>query len=143
MDDSLSRQNSPSGGLTSALASEACAPGEGSPQPIGAPEDWMMPFSDFLQRGNLPDGATDARRLVQRAKSYKLAGGQIYRRSASGVLLQCVPPKEGKKLLLDIHAGIYAHHAAPRALVVKSFRHGFYWPTALTDARDIIRTCKG
>ena len=103
----------------------------------------MTPFSDFLQRGILPDDATDARRLVRRAKGYKLVGGQIYHRSASRVLLRCVAPKEGKKLLLDIHVGIYAHHAALRALIVKSFRHGFYWPTALTDARDIVRTCKG
>jgi hypothetical protein len=103
----------------------------------------MMPFSDFLQHGILPDDATDARRLVRRAKSYKLVGGQIYRQSASRVLFWCVAPEEGKKLLLDIHTSISAHHAAPRALVGKAFRHGFYWPTALADAWDIVRTCKG
>lgn len=69
--------------------------------------------------------------------------GQLYHWSASEVLLRCVSPKEGKKLLLDIHASIYTHHAAPRALVGKAFRHGFYWPTALTDARDLVRACKG
>lgn len=46
--------------------------------------------------------------------------------------------EEGKELLCDIHAGICVHHAALRALIRKAFRHGFYWPTALAHARNII-----
>jgi hypothetical protein len=51
--------------------------------------------------------------------------------------------KEGSELLLDIHGGVCAHHAGPCTLMEKAFRHSFYWPTALVDARDLIRTCKG
>src|SRR6185312_13108108 len=43
----------------------------------------------------------------------------------------------------DIHAGVCGHHAAPRTLVGNAFRQGFYWPTAVADATDVVRTCEG
>jgi hypothetical protein len=57
--------------------------------------------------------------------------------------MKCIPTKQGKELLLEIHAGISGHHAAPQSLVGKAFRHGFYWPTALRDVEEVVRTCKG
>jgi hypothetical protein len=44
------------------------------------------------------------------------------------------PPKEGKALLLDVHEGVCEHHASSRSMVRKALRHGFYWPTATSDA---------
>ena len=32
---------------------------------------------------------------------------------------------------------------APRSLVRKTFRQGFYWPTALRDAEEVVRRCEG
>ena len=32
-------------------------------------------------------------------------------------------------------------HIATRALVGKAFREGFYWPLAMADAHDVVRTC--
>ena len=56
--------------------------------------------------------------------------------------MKCILTDQGKQLLLEVHVGIYGHHAAPRSLVKKAFRQGFYWPTALRDAED-IRRCEG
>ena len=69
---------------------------------------------------------------------------ELYKRSSSeaGILMKCIPIAQGKELLLEIHAGIYEHHAAPRSLVGKAFRQGFYWPTALRNAEEIVRACK-
>jgi transposase InsO family protein len=38
---------------------------------------------------------------------------------------------------------VCGHHAAPRTLVGNAFRQGFYWPTAVADANEIVRTCEG
>ncbi len=46
-------------------------------------------------------------------------------------------------MLLEIHQGECGHHASSRALVAKVFRHGFYWPSALNQAEDIVRKCEG
>ena len=51
--------------------------------------------------------------------------------------MKCVPASRGKQILLEVHAGIYGHHAPPRSLVEKTFRQGFYWPTALRDAEEL------
>jgi hypothetical protein len=50
---------------------------------------------------------------------------------------------QGRELLRDIHTGVCGHHAAPRTLVGNAFRQGSYWPTAVADANEIVRTCEG
>jgi hypothetical protein len=77
------------------------------------------------------------------AKSFTLVDGELYKSAASGILQRCVPIPEGRELLRDIHAGICGHHATPRTLVGNAFRQGIYWPTAVADASEIVRTCEG
>jgi hypothetical protein len=77
------------------------------------------------------------------AKSFTLVDGELYKRATSGVLQRCIPIPEERELLRDIHVGVCGHHAAPRTLVGNAFRQGFYWPTAIADASEIVRTCKG
>jgi transposase InsO family protein len=77
------------------------------------------------------------------AKSLTLINGELYKRAASGVLQQCIPIPQGRELIRDIHAGVCGHHAAPRTLVGNAFRQGFYWPTAVSDASEVVRTCEG
>ena len=56
---------------------------------------------------------------------------------------RCIPIPEGKELICHIHAGVCGHHAALRTLVGIAFWQGFYWPTAVADATDVVRTCEG
>jgi hypothetical protein len=53
------------------------------------------------------------------------------------------PIPHGHKLIRDIHAGVCGHHAAPRTLVGNAFRQGFYCPTAVADANEIVLTYEG
>nr|CAE03541.2 OSJNBa0060D06.7 [Oryza sativa Japonica Group]CAE04515.1 OSJNBb0059K02.25 [Oryza sativa Japonica Group] len=53
-----------------------------------------------------------------------------------------VNQEQGVELLADIHAGECGAHSASRTLVGKAFRQGFYWPTALNDAVDLVRRCR-
>jgi hypothetical protein len=46
------------------------------------------------------------------------------------------------RILKDIHAGVCGHHASSRAIAAKAFRAGFYWLTAIEDAKDIVRKCE-
>jgi hypothetical protein len=57
--------------------------------------------------------------------------------------MRCIPGDQGRELLQEIHAGTCGHHARPRTLVVKAFRQGFYWPTAVADSKNIVRRCEG
>ena len=70
-------------------------------------------------------------------------GNKLYKRSPSGVLMKYVPTDQGKQLVLEVHAGICGHHVALRSLVGKAFHQGFYCPTALREAEEVIRWCEG
>ena len=48
-----------------------------------------------------------------------------------------------KEILNEIHLGCCGNHATSRTLVGKAFRTGFYWPTALKDAEELVKKCKG
>ena len=56
--------------------------------------------------------------------------------------MRCISREQGNKLLADIHDGDCGHHSSSRTLVGKAFRSGFYWPTALNDAAELVRSCK-
>jgi ribonuclease HI len=111
------------------------------PAPSGV--DSRNKYIAWMDRGELPSDRSEARRIARMAKSFALIDGELYKRAASGILQRCVPIPEGRELLRDIHAGICGHHAAPRTLVGNAFRQGFYWPTAVADASEIVRTCEG
>jgi uncharacterized protein YbjT (DUF2867 family) len=49
----------------------------------------------------------------------------------------------GARAPSDIHTGVCGHHAAPHTLVGNALRQVFYWPTAVADASEIVRTCEG
>jgi hypothetical protein len=112
----------------------------GSPSPE---TDWQKPISEYLRLGTILDDETKNQCLAHKAKGYLCHNDELYRCNTLGVLQWCIPPKEGKVLLLDIHEGICGHHASSRSMNGKAFRHSFYWPTEANNAAQIIRSCRG
>ena len=43
-----------------------------------------------------------------------------------------------KQKLLEIQSGSCGNHVASRSLVGKAFRASFYWPTAITNIKDLV-----
>jgi hypothetical protein len=110
-------------------------------------EDWRGPFIDFIRDLILPAGvdpkSAAAARVMRRSKGFALVEDNLYRRGArSGVLMKCVTTEEGQDILREIHEGVCGNHAASRMLVGKAFRAGFWWPTAVSDAEDLVRRCQ-
>ena len=97
----------------------------------------------YILHKKLPADSTEARRITRRSKAFTVINGELYKRNISGVLQRCIDPEDGKAILLDIHTGTCGHHASSRALVAKAFRAGFYWPTAMQEAEDMVRRCLG
>jgi hypothetical protein len=112
-------------------------------KPVPSTGDWRDIYIAWMDRGELPSDRSEARHIARMAKSFTLVDGELYKRAASGVLQRCIPIPQGRELLRDIHAGVCGHHATPRTLVGNAFRQGFYWPTAIADASEIVRTCEG
>ncbi|XP_010227152.1 uncharacterized protein LOC100834880 [Brachypodium distachyon] len=102
-----------------------------------------QPIMSYLKDGSLPKEEVSARQIQRRAKAYTIINGELYKRSVTNILQQCVEPAEGQEILRDIHQGECGHHASSRTLVGKAFQHGFYWPSALQEAEDVVRKCNG
>jgi ribonuclease HI/transposase InsO family protein len=111
-------------------------------EPTPSEGDWRDKYIAWMDRGELPSDRSEARHITRMAKSFTLVDGELYKRAASGVLQRCVPIPQGRQLLQDTHAGVCGHHTAPHTLVGNAFRQGFYWPTAVADASEIVRTCE-
>jgi hypothetical protein len=90
----------------------------------------------------LPEDTVQAKRIIRRSKAFVVLQGKLYKRSITGVLQRCVTPQEGQEILRDIHTGVCGHHASSKSIAAKAFCAGFYWLTAIEDAKDIVRKCE-
>jgi ribonuclease HI len=106
------------------------------------PDAWISKIRDYLKDNFLPEDQAPAERIVRMAKRYTVVEGDLYRRGANGILMRCITQEEGHDLLAEIHGGECGSHSSSCTLVGKAFRHGFYWPTALQDAAELVRSCK-
>jgi hypothetical protein len=102
---------------------------------------WTKPYLAYLIRGELPEDTIYRRQIIRRSKAFTIINGELYKRSTTGVLQRCIAPEDGIALLRDIHEGTYGHHASSQTLIAKAFRTGFYWLSALHDARNIVQHC--
>jgi hypothetical protein len=102
---------------------------------------WMKPYLAYLIRDELPEDTIHRRQIMQRSKGFTIIQEELYKRSTTGVLQRCIIPEDGIALLRDIHEGTCGHHESSRTLVAKAFRSGFYWLSALHDAKNIVERC--
>jgi hypothetical protein len=106
-------------------------------------DDWRKPFIDFILDQLVPDDKVERERITRRSANYLVIGSDLYKKAAStGILMKCILRSEGLQLLAEIHSGECGCHTASTNLVGKAYRSGFYWPTAITDAKDLMKKCK-
>jgi hypothetical protein len=110
--------------------------------PQSGPDAWISEIRDYLKENILPEDHVSAERIVRLAKCYAVVERDLYRRGANGILMQCITQEDGRELLTEIHGGECGSHSSSRTLVGKVLRHGFYWPTALQDAAEMVKSCK-
>jgi hypothetical protein len=112
------------------------------PETQASPDTWITEIRTYLKDNILPDDMTSADRIAHLAKRYTLVEGDLYRRGTNGVLMRCITREEGCEMLAEVHGGECGNHASSCTLVGKAFQHRFYWPTALQDAVELVKTCK-
>jgi hypothetical protein len=107
-------------------------------------DDWRKPFIDFILDQLVSDDKAEREHITRQSANYVVIGTDLYRKAAStSVLTKCILRSEGLQLLAEIHSGECGCHATSTNLVGKAYRSGFYWPTAMTDAKDLVKRCKG
>ena len=57
---------------------------------------WTEPFLAYLNWKELPEDQNEACCIVRCSKSYKVHDGELYKKSATGVLQRCISEEEGR-----------------------------------------------
>jgi hypothetical protein len=104
--------------------------------------DWILELKAFLISGKHPEEESEAERIVRQAIGYCIKDNDLYQCRQSGIALKCISTHEGQELLRDIHAGECGHHSSAGTLAKKAYRSGFYWPSTLSDAAEMVKRCE-
>jgi ribonuclease HI len=125
-------------------ASPTDVPGRRDVLMTEAADDWSLDFIAYIVEKHVPEDKVECEKIVRHVANYVVIITELYRRSASnGILMKCILRSEGLELLQEIHGGECDNHAASADLMGKAYKSGFYWPTALDDAQELVRWCKG
>jgi hypothetical protein len=95
----------------------------------------------FLRGHYEPQSKEENKRMSLRGRSYEIRRDNLYKSGVCTPLLKCISTEEGKDLLQQIHSGMCSSHIGTRRLGTKAFHQGFYWPTAVGHAEEIVRRC--
>ena len=103
---------------------------------------WMDPIWDYLVEGTLPSDPKEASKLGARSARFIVYQGTLYKRGFSTPILKCVGKEDANYILRGVHEGVCGNHIGARTLSGKTLRQGYYWPTMLKDATELVRKCK-
>ena len=110
--------------------------------PIMTAPSWMDPIWDYLLNGIFPSDPKEASKLRARSARFSLLRGTLYKRGFSTPLLKCIGKEDANYVLREVHEGICGNHIGAQALARKTLRQGYYWPTMLKDATELVRKCR-
>ena len=109
---------------------------------VGFKPSWMDLIWDYIIDGHLPDNPKEAAKVRARSVRFTNHKGSLYKRGFFTPILKCIAGKDTEYVLREVHEGICGNHIEARALAGKVLRQGYYWPTILKDATDLVKKCR-
>ena len=110
--------------------------------PVTSEPSWMDPIWDYLKGGLLPSDPKEAAKLRTRSAKFTIHKERLYKRGFFAPILKCIEGRDADYVLKEVHEGVCRNHIGAWALERKVLRQGYYWPTILRDATDLVRKCK-
>ena len=110
--------------------------------PVTSEPSWMDPIWDYLIGGLLPSDLKEVAKLRTRSARFTVHKGRLYKRGFFAPIHKCIEGRDADYVLKEVHEGVYGNHIGAWALAGKVLRQGYYWPTILRDATDLVRKCK-
>ena len=110
--------------------------------PVESVPSWMDPIWDYINDGTLPDDPKEAAKIRARSARFTNHKGSLYKRGFFKPFLKCITGEDTEYVLREVHEGICRNHIGARTLAGKVLRQGYYWPTILKDATDLVNKCR-
>ena len=102
---------------------------------------WMDPIWDYFIEGLLLNDPKEASKLRSRFARFTIHRGALYKRGFFTPILKCITKEDADYVLREVHEGVCGNHIGARTLAGKVLRQGYYWPTMLRDATELVRKC--
>ena len=109
---------------------------------VGSVPSWMDPIWDYINDGTLLDDPKEAAKIRVRSSRFTNHKGSLYKRGFFTPFQKCIAGEDIEYVLRELHEGIYRNHIGARTLAGKVLRQGYYWPTVLKDATDLVKRCR-
>ena len=110
--------------------------------PLMSEPRWMDPIWNYLIEGLLPNDPNEASKLRSRSARFTIHQGALYERGFFTPILKCIAKEDADYMLREVHEGVCGNHIEAQALAGKVLRQGYYWPTMLRDATELVRKSK-
>ena len=81
-------------------------------------------------------------KLNQKVSKYILVDDELFKRSQEGLLLKCVDDDEAKRIMHEVHEGIYGAHKSGSKIIWLIHKYGYYWPTIVVNYVAHVRRCE-
>ena len=63
----------------------------------------------------------------------------LYKKSKDQILLRCVDASEAKKIVHEIHEGVFGTHASGHVMVRQIMKAGYYWMTLESNCINYVQ----
>ena len=70
-----------------------------------------------------------------------LDGEVLYKKDKDQILLRCVDAIKAKKIVHEIHEGIFNPHASRHVMTRQIMKAGYYWMTLENDCINYVGKC--
>ena len=110
--------------------------------PVEPVPSWMDPIWDYIIDGSLPDDPKEEAKIRARSARFTNHKGSLYKRGFFTTFLKCIAGNDTEYVLREVHEGICGKNIGARTLAGKVLRQGYYLPTILKDATDLVKKCR-
>ena len=110
--------------------------------PVMSEPSWIDPIWDYLVDRISPSDPNEASNLRARSARFTIHRGILYKRRFSTPILKCVGNEDTNYVLREVHEDICDNHIGARTLATNTLRRGYYWPTMLKDATELVKNAR-
>ena len=80
--------------------------------------------------------------MKAQSQNFILVEGELYRKGLNGLLLKCLSFPDSMEVMKQVHEGVYGDHQAKIKIRWLIRRHGYFWPTILSDCINYSNDCQ-
>ena len=100
-----------------------------------------LDVQNCIKAGTYPKGASDKdKKAIRRfSTQFIIFADKLWKKSYTRYDLECLYGEEAKKIMREIHEGVYGQHMNGHMLVKEIIRQGYYWTTLDKDCCEYVR----